>query len=114
MVEFDREFKKKYPHLSREIEESLGESRVPVGGIRQRASKGEENVEKQERFQGYSPGAVDFLRRCRTEEEGMEVIGYLEKRGEISANYALELRSQLLQHGIRSFGERKEKWNHYK
>jgi hypothetical protein len=53
------------------------------------------------------------LNRCSTEEEGMEIIRYLEKRGEISSDYALRLRIQLLKFGIRSFGPKRE-WGYYK
>ncbi len=99
MIEYDEEFRKRFPNLAREIEE--GEFlRVEV-------------EKKRGRFQGYTPGVIDFLNRCSTEEEGMEIIRYLEKRGEISSDYALRLRVQLLKHGIRSFGPKRE-WGYYK
>jgi hypothetical protein len=50
---------------------------------------------------------IDFLRRCDTEEQGLEIIDYLKKRGEISEKYATELKMQLLRDGIRSFGPKK-------
>ncbi|WP_456475726.1 DUF2095 family protein [Candidatus Pyrohabitans sp.] len=102
MIEYNKEFKKKYPNLAREIEES--------NFIRLKVEKAE-NTE--DRFKGYNPGVIDFLNRCSTEEEGMEIIKYLEKRGEISSDYALRLRIQLIKYGIRSFGPKRE-WGYYK
>jgi len=107
MIEFNEDFKKKYPNLAKEIEESRG---LPIKGVRQNIEEGEKASGK---FQGYSPGAVDFLRRCSTDEEGLEIINYLLDREEISAEYALELKVQLIKKGIRSFGPKKE-WGYYK
>lgn len=103
MIEVDEEFKKKYPNLAKEIEES-NFIRIKI-----ESPKG---VQK-DRFRGYNPGVIDFLNRCSTEEEGIEIIRYLEKRGEISPEYALRLRIQLIKYGIRSFGPKRE-WGYYK
>lgn len=102
MIEYNKEFKKKYPNLAKEIEES--------NFIRIKVEK-DDNPE--DRFKGYNPGVIDFLNRCSTEEEGMEIIKYLERRGEISSDYALRLRIQLIKYGIRSFGPKRE-WGYYK
>ena len=101
MIEYNEEFKRRFPNLAREIEES-DFLRIRVEGEASR-----------DRFRGYSPGVIDFLNRCSTEEEGMEVIRYLERRGEISSDYALRLRIQLIKRGIRSFGPKRE-WGYYK
>ena len=105
MIEYNEEFKRKYPNLAREIEES-NFIKIKVEG-KPRDERG------RDRFKGYNPGVIDFLNRCSTEEEGMEIIRYLEKRGEISSDYALRLRIQLLKYGIRSFGPKRE-WGYYK
>ncbi len=106
MIEFDENFKKRFPNLAKEIEEAEW---ISISGVRQQTKEGEDRVN----FQGYEPDVIDFLRRCSTEEEGMEIISFLEKRGEISQEYALELRIQLIKYGIRSFGSKKE-WGYYK
>lgn len=108
MVEYNEEFKKKFPHLAREVEESQG---MRIDGVRQSPREGERAADE---FQGFNPGPVDFLRRCSTDEQGMEIISFLEKRGEIEPDHALELRAQLLKQGIRSFGPKKKRWAHYK
>jgi len=59
-------------------------------------------------FRGYNPDVIDFLRRCDNEKQAYEIIDYLEKRKEISAEYASQLRKQLRERGVRSFGSKKE------
>jgi len=48
------------------------------------------------------------LRRCDTEEQGIEIIDYLKDRSEIEEEYANSIKAQLLQKGIESFGPKKE------
>ena len=60
------------------------------------------------RFAGYDPNAIDFIRRCDTEEEAIEIIIFLEKKGDLTSEQAQALRKQLLEKGLRSFGEKKE------
>lgn len=91
MTEFDiNEFKKKYPHLAEEL--------LKERGIRV----------KFDIFRGYQPGVVDFIRRCDTEEEAIEIVDYLERRGELSHDEAEEIRRKILEEGVRSFGPKKE------
>ena len=60
------------------------------------------------RFTDYTPDVIDYLRRCDKAEQAEEIIGYLEKRREISFEYAKKLRKQLKEKGVRSFGSKKE------
>ena len=53
------------------------------------------------------PGAVDFIRRCKTPEEALEIIRYLESRDEISADEAKQLTAQLQKEGLKSFGSKR-------
>jgi len=48
------------------------------------------------------------LRRCDTEEQAVQTIEYLEGRNEITREYAEELRKQLEEKGVRSFGSKRE------
>ena len=59
-------------------------------------------------WRGYEPDAIDFIRRADTIDEAMEVISFLEGRGEITPERAEELRRQLVEKGVRSFGPKKE------
>jgi len=94
MVEMDiEEFKKKFPHLAKEI---LGDEGVKIT-LRVRYDP----------WRGFQPGVIDFIRRARNEKEALEVIDYMERRGEISHEEAEALRKQLKERGLRSFGPRK-------
>ncbi|MCS7124871.1 MAG: DUF2095 domain-containing protein [Candidatus Bathyarchaeota archaeon] len=115
-VEFDKEtFKKLFPNLAKEME--LGENKVSIGFVRTDVDEGEKTASRKTRNRGdpfvhYNPDVVDFLRRCDTQEQAEEIIAYMEKRGEISSEYAAQLRKQLKEKGVRSFGPKKEE-NYY-
>ena len=96
MAEFDKEeFKRKYPKLARELEQ--GTAKVQI-----------ESVQSFGKFRGHVPTPIDYLRRCDTEEQAIQTIEYLEGREEITHEYADELRKQLKEKGVRSFGPKKE------
>ncbi|MEM3578755.1 MAG: DUF2095 family protein [Candidatus Bathyarchaeia archaeon] len=115
-VEFDKEaFKKLFPNLAKEME--LEENKVSINSIRINTEEGEKTASGKGRnrvdpFIHYNPDVIDFLRRCDTEEQAEEIIAYMEKRGEISSKYAAQLRRQLKEKGVRSFGPKKEE-NYY-
>jgi hypothetical protein len=93
------ELKKIFPHLAQELR---GENQsMPISGVRSDPSPTEE-------WKGYSPDVIDFLRRCTTIAEGLEIIDFLESQQEITPDYAKRLRKQLRNQGIRSFGSKKE------
>jgi hypothetical protein len=50
---------------------------------------------------------VDYLRRCDTREQAEKTITHLEDTKEITSEYAEELRRQLRERGLRSFGLKK-------
>jgi hypothetical protein len=94
------ELKKVFPHLAHELK---GENQsMPISGIRSDPSSIED-------WRGYRPDVIDFLRRCTTIAEGLEIIDFLEAQQEITPDYAAQLRTQLQDQGIRSFGAKKEK-----
>ncbi len=104
-MEIDKKaFKKMFPNLAKEIDEK--QQRVAISSIRSNVKAAEKASSK--RFVNYMPDAVDFIRRCDNEQQAEEIIGYLEKRKEISPNYARRLRKQLKEKGVRSFGPKKE------
>ncbi|MEM0057332.1 MAG: DUF2095 family protein [Candidatus Bathyarchaeia archaeon] len=115
-MEFDKEtFKKLFPNLAREME--LDENKVSINSIRMDTEEGERVASGKKRswvdpFANYDPDVIDFIRRCDTEEQAEEIIAYMEKRGEISSEYAAQLRKQLKEKGVRSFGPKKEE-NYY-
>ena len=85
-------FKKLFPHLAEELEGNGSKVVIEAEGRNKR------------KWAGYTPDIVDFLRRCDTDEQGEEIIEYLEKKGEISQDRAFDLKEQLKEKGIRSFG----------
>ena len=123
-----KDLKKMFPHLYEELES--GEVKVPIRGIRKNAAEAEgeitdecacdqyteeeadQHTETPDKLRHFNPQAVDFIRRCDTEAQVEEIIAYLEKKGEITAEYAAQLRCQLKKDGVRSFGPKKEE-NHY-
>ena len=54
---------------------------------------------------GYTPGVIDFICRCSTEEEALEIIEYMLSKGDISEKQANELKKQLQEKGLEFFGE---------
>lgn len=88
--------------------------KVNVNSVRLDPETGERAASARDKFTGYNPDVVDFIRRCDTEEQAAEIIDYLEKRNEISYEYALKLRKQLREKGVRSFGSKKESDYYFK
>lgn len=105
-MERDKEaIKRMFPNLAKEI--GSAESKVSVNSVR-RDNRADEKDAMQKRHSEYVPDVVDFLRRCDTVQQGEEIIAYMEKRGEINGRYARQLRKQLKENGVRSFGTKKE------
>jgi len=124
-----KDIKKMFPHLFEELES--GEVKVSINGVRKNAAEAEGEVDEcgcdethepleqettetiqPDKLRHFNPQAVDFLRRCDTEAQAEEIIAYLEKKGEITKEYAAELRDQMKKDGVRCFGPKKEE-NHY-
>ena len=93
-----------FPNLAQEME--TGDCGTTINAIRSDPTTAEKAVSK--RFTGYMPDVIDFLRRCDNGKQAEDIISYLEKRGEISLEYARKLRKQLKEKGVRSFGSKKE------
>jgi len=93
VLELDEdEFKRKFPKLYEEIKQET--KRYPL-------------IDLLEDRPPLIPDAIDYLRRCKSNEEAEEVINYLERTKEISVERANELRKQLRSEGLKSFGSYK-------
>lgn len=100
-----KRFQRMFPNLAQEIES--GEcGKTTINSVRSDPATAEKAVAR--RFTGYIPDAIDFLRRCNKRGQAEEIISYLEKRREISPEYAKKLKKQLKEKGLRSFGSKKE------
>jgi hypothetical protein len=108
-VETDKKsFKKMFPHLSKELD--LEDKKVAIHSVRTDSDAAEKTLS--DKFRHYNPTVVDFIRRCDTEMQAEAIIAYLEKRGELTKEYAEKIRHQLKKEGVRSFGSKKEN-NYY-
>jgi hypothetical protein len=102
-MEIDKKlFRKYFPNLADEIDKGL--SSLPIESVRTDEKVGEERGT----LSGFMPDVIDFLRRCDTEDQALEILAYMEKRKEITHEYAERLTIQLKEKGVRSFGEKKE------
>jgi len=94
----DEEFKDVFPALFREIKD--GEK-----GIMEKEQHTSAGSKKERKFKGYTPSAIDFICRCTSKQEAEEVIDYLLRKGEITEEYANNLKKQLQEKGLEYFGE---------
>jgi len=99
-----KRFRKMFPHLAKEM--NTEESRIAINSVRSDIQTGE--TASSSKFVSYTPDVIDYIRRCDNEQQAKEIIAYLEKRREISRQYAQRLRKQLKEKGVRSFGPKKE------
>ena len=115
------EEKDDYPNLKKEIADETTPM-VPLQYVcESKAESIEQDLEKEAemkkkiesmpdpyRFSGYDPNVIDFIRRCDTEEQAIEIIEFLMKKGDINSDTADALTKQLKTKGLRSFGEKKQ------
>ena len=120
-----KSLKKMFPHLYRELEED-SENKISIDAIRDSSETAEKATEIEDvceeeflkstktidKLRNFNPSAIDFIRRCDTDEQAQEIISYLQKRGELTQEQAHELECTLKQKGVRVFGAKKEK-NYY-
>jgi len=107
-MEFEKKrFKQMFPNLANEMD--ADQNSVTISSVRSDISAGERRASAStKRFDNYIPDAIDYIRRCDNEKQAEEIIDYLEKRQEISQEYAERLRKQLRTKGVRSFGSKKQ------
>jgi hypothetical protein len=106
LVTADKSFKKMFPHLAEEL--SSGENAVSIDSVEPNPDEDEAEEQQPDKFHGYVPTVVDFIRRCNTDKEAYEIIVYMERRCEITKEHAQQLKKQLEEKGVRSFGAKKE------
>ena len=86
--------KQSFPHLYNEYVQG----KIGISNLYEKRGK--------DPWMGYTPNFKDFLARAKTEKECLEIIEYLERRGEIGGDLAKELRERTLKFGPQSFGTR--------
>nr|MDO8135232.1 DUF2095 family protein [Candidatus Njordarchaeum guaymaensis] len=102
-MEYDREeFKRKFPHLHKELEEVEEEA----------LTQAELQDANRDSLSGHITDVISYIRRARTDSEAVEIVNYLGKRGEISEEHSRALLKQIQEEGVRSFGSLRT-WGHY-
>ncbi len=98
-----KHLRRKCPHLEKEIG---GSGTISINSVRSLPEDAEKaaNCFKS----GYEPTVIDFIRRCVTEDQAVEIINFLEGKGDIGKGHAKRLRVQVAQHGLGSFGKKRE------
>ena len=94
----EEEFEDVFPALFREIKD--GEK-----GIMKEEHRTSAGSKKERKFREHTPGAIDFICRCKSEQEAEEIIDYLLKKGDITEEHANNLKKQLQEKGLEYFGE---------
>ena len=102
--ELNIDIEKHFPNLAKEVIRKKSEE-LAINSIRFHDNKKDDSIKTELK----DPDIISFLRRCDTNEQGIEIIDYMLKRNEISEDYAESLKIQLKTKGIRSFGTKKEK-----
>ena len=87
-MEKDR-FKKLFPNLASEMDGNTSEADLQNVGEKEKVSQGR-------KWAGYEPDIIDFLRRCDKNEQAVEIIDYMETRGEINKKNSKNLLTRLL------------------
>ena len=88
-----KKFKAMFPNLADEMRKK--EEGIVINSVRSDPKTGERAAKSDRDLSNYDPDVIDFIRRCDTRQQAEEIIDYLQKRGEITPNYALKLRQQL-------------------
>ena len=102
----DKDFRDAYPALSKELDTGSTQS-YRIAGVRTMSDE-QESTE----LEPFTPTVIDYIRRCDSVKQAIEIVEYLVKQDEISLQQARAIKSQLKTDGLRSFGSKKEK-DHY-
>ncbi|MHA2433616.1 MAG: DUF2095 family protein [Candidatus Thorarchaeota archaeon] len=100
------DLKEDFPALSDEMETG-GTQKHRIDGVRVMSEEKPEPA-----VVHFTPSVIDYIRRCDTDEQAVEIVEYLLKRGELSQKEARAIKVQLKSDGIRSFGAKRER-DHY-
>jgi hypothetical protein len=104
----DDEFRRNYPALAEELES--GRTReYKIDGVRTMSEEAGDEAAEEGTF---LPSVVDYIRRCDTVTQAMEIVDYMVNRDELPAGQGRQIKAQLKADGLRSFGAKKEK-DHY-
>ena len=98
--------------ITEESEQEGGQADETVEG--ETESGTEPKIVEKDYLEGFDPKAIDFIRRCKSAKEALEIINYLERRQELGTDEAKKLRQQLETQGLESFGVHKDDGFYFK
>ena len=104
----DEDFKDDFPALAKELSEKRTLTHR-IDGVR---TMSDDEPDEAKDHKTFLPDVVDYIRRCDTVNQAIEIVDYMLSRAEISPSDARQIKSQLKAEGLRSFGAKKEK-DHY-
>ena len=99
-------FRDIFPALNEELDNEETKTHR-IDGVRTMSEESEQNGKDDART--FMPDVVDYIRRCDTVTQAVEIVDFMVKRGEISQKKAREIKAQLRNEGLRSFGSKKER-----
>ncbi|TFF83707.1 DUF2095 domain-containing protein [Candidatus Thorarchaeota archaeon] len=102
----DEEFQRAFPALAKEIRDNSTQTQK-IDGVRIMSEEPEASPKGEKKT--FLPDIVDYIRRCDTVNQAIEIIDFMVKQSEISTTDAKAIKSQLRTEGLRSFGSKKEK-----
>ncbi|MHA2179797.1 MAG: DUF2095 family protein [Promethearchaeota archaeon] len=102
-VSYDKdELKEKFPHLTSEIVEK--KKSVKIDSIEKDIDLKQSKVEISDPDELVNPGPIDFLRRCKNNDEALSILEYLLNRKEISEKDYYSFKNQILNgEGLKAF-----------
>jgi hypothetical protein len=100
-----KDFSEKFPALADELEAG-GTKQYRIDGVRTLSEDSQDSEAAPE--EPYTPDVVDYIRRCDTLNQALEIVDYLLRQNEITQGQAKAIKRQLKSDGVRSFGAKKE------
>ena len=117
------DFQNGLPHLARELQGHQTQT-IPIHCVKHDRPETEEDIKDDEYFTGKvnvstdnqhpiqenqpevkDPDVIDFICKCETDEEAIEIIDYLVSRDELTKELGEEYKKQLNKEGLESFGQ---------
>lgn len=101
-VEYDKEeLQSKFPHLMSEL--SKKKQSIKIDSVTKEIEQSWDGTPSRREVkipnELINPGAIDFLRRCTTNEEAFEIIDFLLRRKELTGEEYDELHRKIVQKG---------------
>lgn len=99
-VEYDKEYlQRKFPHLMSEM--SNKEQSIKIDSITSEIEKSKDEVSLKNEVkipnELINPGAIDFLRRCNTNEEAFEIIDFLLQKKQLTREEYDDIHGKIVQ-----------------